>query len=447
MPQPLPAAARRALLVYNLFFPLVFLALLPGFLRRMFRRGGFRENFGQRLGRYDAATHVRFSTGRWWWLHSISVGETLVARKLAQELHSRDPALRIVISVTTSTGFALARDARSDWLEVLYNPIDAPSIVASVLDFIQPERLILIEGEAWPNLLAECRARGIPIALVNARLSPRSERRFLQARYWIAPIFDLIDQVCVPDSTDLPRWQRLGVRAARLHVTGSIKFDTSNDGRPERTAEFRRLLDALGIPAAAPILLGGSTWAPEERILAETLLALRADFPDLFLILVPRHVERTADILRDLAPLGLKIVRRTDLPGASPSHSPARPQLLLIDTTGELREWYALATLVFVGKSLPGVTEVGGQNPAEPAALGKPILFGPHMENFAALVELLLFHRAAVTVADGPALTASVRQLLLDAPQRAAMSERSHTALAAHAGATKRTAELLCSRG
>lgn len=441
MPQPasIPPDARRSLLVYNLLFPLVFLALLPGFARRMFRRGGFRENFGQRLGRYTPETRARFATGRWWWLHSISVGETLVALKLANELHRRDPAVNVVITVTTSTGFALATTARPDWLEILYNPIDARSIVGAALDLIHPERLVLIEGEAWPNLLAACRNRGIPTALVNARLSPRSERRFLCTRYWIAPIFRLIGKICVPETTDIPRWQNLGLSESQLHVTGSIKFDSAGDTPPTRTAEFRELLRTLAVPEDAPILLAGSTWDPEERILAETFLRLRNDFPDLFLILVPRHIERTADILRDLASLPLRICRRTTLPLPTPSPC----DLLIVDTTGELREWYPLATLVFIGKSLPGIPEIGGQNPAEPAALGKPIIAGPHLENFAAIATLLHSHRSLVTVPDPAALHDSLRNLLRDPTERTALGERARHALLAHHHATARTATIL----
>lgn len=436
---PLPAAARRSLLVYNLLFPLILLALLPGLLARMLRRGGFRENFGQRLGHYSPATRTRFASGRWWWIHSISVGETLVALKLAQELHRRDPDLHIALTVTTSTGFALARNAHADWLEILYNPIDARTIVASALDLIQPERLVLVEGEAWPNLLATCRTRQIPVTLANARLSPRSERRFLKARYWIAPIFDLIDQICVPEATDILRWQRLGIRAHRLHVTGSIKFDSASDAPLARTTEFRTLLESIRVDSTRPILLAGSTWAPEEKILTTAFVALRHEFPDLFVIIVPRHIERTAEILSNLAEFDLRIRRRSSLPATEPS--PA--DVLIVDTTGELREWYALASVVFIGKSLPGVTEVGGQNPAEAAALGKPILFGPHMENFAAVVELLQNHRAAITVSDPATLVTTIGALLRDPTECNNLGEYGRLAITGHRGATARTVELL----
>jgi 3-deoxy-D-manno-octulosonic-acid transferase len=433
---PLPRDARRSLFIYNLFFPFVLLALLPGYLLRMIRRGNFREHFGQRLGRYHAADRARFAEGRWLWIHSISVGETIVALKFAREMHRQAPHFRIALSVTTSTGFALARESAADWLAVLYNPIDAPGFVRAALDLIRPEQLILVEGEAWPNLLAECRARGIPTSLVNARLSPRSERRMKTAQYWIAPIFRLVDRLCVPEPADLARWQALGVAPENINVTGSIKFDSASLAAPPREAEFRALLAPLGVTATTPILLGGSTWDPEERILAQIFLQLRREFPELFLILVPRHVERTDTILRDLASLQVRVARRSALTAQN-------ADVLLVDTTGELRDWYALATVVFVGKSLPGIAQVGGQNPAEPAALGKPILFGPHMENFQSLVEHLRAHEAAITVADAASLQRAAAELLRDPARRAAIAARGQAALAAHAGATERTARLL----
>ena len=434
MADPLPADARRSLLIYNVFFPLVLVFLLPGIMLRMFRRGSFREKFGQRLGRYDAADRARFAGGHWIWIHSISVGETLIALKLARELHALAPEFQIALSVTTSTGLALAGEAACEWLAAIYNPIDSRGCVRAALDLIRPEKLLLIEGEVWPNLVAECRARSIPVSLVNARLSPRSERRMRAAREWVGPVFRLLDDVCVPEKEDIARWQSLGVSAEKIRVTGSIKFD-SPAGAPTREAEFRALLAPLGVTEKTPILLGGSTWFPEEKILAEILPRLRAEFPDLFLILVPRHVERSAEILRSLAPL--RVVRRSALPLAQPCDA------LLVDTTGELRDWYALATLVFVGKSLPQVEQPGGQNPAEPAALGKPVLFGPQMDNFASIVGHLLAHGAARTVADPASLEREAAALLRDPAARAAMAAAAALALAGHSGATERTARLI----
>ena len=436
-PEAIPREARRSLLIYNLAFPLVFVCLLPGVLRRMFRRGSFREKFGQRIGRYDAADRARFASGRWIWLHSISVGETLIALKLAREIHAQAPAFQIALSVTTSTGLALASEAAGDWLAAIYNPIDSPGCVRAALELIHPEKLLLIEGEVWPNLVAACGARSIPVSLVNARLSPRSERRMRTARHWVGPIFRLLDEVLVPETDDVARWKSVGVSAEKIHVTGSIKFD-SPAGAPTREAEFRALLAPLGVTATTPVLVGGSTWFPEEKILADTLRRLRAEFPDLFLILVPRHVERAAEILRSLAPL--RVVRRSALPLAQPCDA------LLVDTTGELRDWYSLATLVFTGKSLPEVEKAGGQNPAEPAALGKPVLFGPRMENFASIASHLLAHGAARTVSDPAALARETAGLLRDPAARATMAAAASAALVSHQGATERTARLLLAR-
>jgi 3-deoxy-D-manno-octulosonic-acid transferase len=277
------------------------------------------------------------------------------------------------------------------------------------------------------------------VTLVNARLSPRSERRFRKARFWISPIFGLIDRICLPEQADLARWQDLGISTERFAVTGSIKFDSPDETTTSRAGEFRTLFDSLGIKPNARILVAGSTWAPEEKIITRILLNLRDEFPDLFLIIAPRHVERTADILRDLASLDVQMIRRSTLPLAAP----AACDLLLVDTTGELCDWYALATVVFIGKSLPGVAEVGGQNPAEPAALGKPLVFGPHMENFTGLVDLLRSNNAAITAADAAGLTQAIRALLQDPARCEAMGRRARAALVPHRGATARTADLL----
>ena len=436
----LPVDARRALRVYNLLFPFALLAMLPGLLARMFRRGNFRARFGQRVGLFSAEDQERLEAGGWIWIHSISVGETLVALKLARQLRQLDPAAQIVLSTTTSTGFALASEAQSDWLEAIYNPVDLLPIVRRTLALLRPTQLVLIEGEAWPNLVAECVRRGIPVALVNARLSPRSEARFRRFRVWSGPVFRLLGLICVPEAADVPRWESIGAARDRIRCTGSIKFDEGSSGAPSREEEFRALLAPLGVEPQTPIIVAGSTWAPEETALVEALVELRREIPDLFLIIVPRHVERTADLVRGFAPLGARIVRRSALPATGPF------DVLLVDVTGELRDWYRLATAVFVGKSLPGVSATGGQNPAEPAALGKPVVFGPHMENFSSVVELLLTNEAAIQVADKAELVSAMRLLLSDGAARERMGSAAQRALTVHLGATERTARALMER-
>lgn len=433
MSAPLPADARRSLRIYNLCFPLVFLALLPSFLLRMLRRGNYREKFRQRLGRYTAAERARFAHGKWIWLHSISVGETLLALKLARQIREHAPGKSIALSVTTSTGFAVAAPHACDWLEVIYNPLDAPWIVHRALDTVRPERLIFIEA-IWPNLLAAAKRRCLPVTFLP-RLSPRSEARFRSFRFLTGPIFRLLDALAASEPEDIARWQSLGVDPARVHVTGNAKYDsTSPTG--ERTAEFRRLLQSLDVPDDAPVLLGGSTFPGEERILAEVFRGLRAQFPELFLILVPRHIERTDSILRELAPLGLRTIRRSELTAAVTQPSTRNPPLLLVDTTGELRDWYALATVVFIGKSL---TARGGQNPVEPVLAGKPVLFGPHMENFEPIVRRWLAADAALQIHHATELRPALAALLTDATRRATLAQRALAIASLHHGATART--------
>ncbi len=427
---PLPADARCSLLIYNIFFPLVFLALLPGFLLRMLHRGNYREKFRQRLSRYTSGERQRFASREWLWLHSISVGETLLALKLARKIRELAPGKSVALSVTTSTGFAVAQPHACDWLEIIYNPLDAPWIVRRALDAVRPERLIFIEA-IWPNLLAEAKRRALPVTFLP-RLSPRSEARFHRARYLTGPIFRLIDAFAASEPDDVARWQSLGVNPACIHVTGNAKFDSAAPSG-ERAAEFRALLRQLGHHDDAPVLLAGSTFPGEERILAKVFHDLRTQFPALFLILVPRHVERAAEILAELRPLGFQIALRS-----APPSGPA--EALLVDTTGELRDWYALATVVFIGKSL---TATGGQNPVEPILAGKPVIFGPHMENFAPLVSRWLAADAAIQVRDAAELRTQIATLLTDAFRRDTLTQRARAIAAIHEGATARTAELL----
>ncbi len=431
----LPIATRLLLFFYNLLFPVGLVVMLPGFLVKMARRGKYRSNFGQRFGLYSDAVKARLAGKRSVWIHAVSVGEVFIALKLVAKMKAMRPELNIVLSTTTSTGFALAQKSGSDWLEVIYNPLDFAFAVRRALDLIQPSQIILVEAEVWPNLARAATRRGIPLSLVNARLSPRSENRFRRFRLLVGPIFRLLDVICVQEPEDIARWESLGVDSARLQCTGSIKFDHSDDPL-SRAGEFRRFLDSLGVHSDAPILLAGSTFAGEEKIMANLLLELRRHFPDLFLVIVPRHVERTSEIVETLKSTGLRFALRTDVPG----QPGAKIDCLVVNTTGELRDWYHLATVVFIGKSL---TAIGGQNPVEAVVAGKPVLFGPHMENFAAIVHRWLARNAAIQVANTGALKNHVTRLLENPLLRETMCENARQAVAVHQGATERTARLL----
>lgn len=424
--------ARLSLFIYNLLFPFVLLIMLPGVAMRMVRRGNYRRKFMQRLGWYDPDVRAWLERGRPVWIHSISVGETFLAIKLARKMKELDPGLRVVLSVTTTTGFAVAEKQSGDWLEAIYNPLDALPFVQSALKIIRPVQLIFVEA-MWPNLLLGAKKRGIPVAMIP-RLSRRSGERYRKARFFTGGFFDAIDCLCAQETEDPPRLAAVGANPANIAITGSIKFDHADDKPSTRVEEFRGIVRSLGVKDGAPILLAGSTFAGEEKMLAEVYGELRKQFPDLFLILVPRHVERLPEILEDLRPTGLKITLRT-----KPVNG-AKTDCLIIDTTGELRDWYHLGTIVFIGKSF---TSYGGQNPVEAAIAGKPVIFGPHMENFANISHLLLEHRAAIQVSDAAGLKKEITRLLADPELQRSMSTHTHEALAAHQGATARAAALL----
>src|SRR6266404_9956224 len=251
--------------IYNLFWPIGLLFFLPSYLVKMIRRGGYGEKFGQRLGIYDCEVCVRLSKQKPTWLHAVSVGEVNVALKLANSLRALEPGLHCVLTTTTTTGFALANKNAPAWIEVMYTPLDYWPIMRRAFAVIRPARILLIEAEVWPNLVAEAHARRIPIALVNARLSPRSEKRFRLFRLLVAPTFRLLDLVCVQEPEDVDRWRRVGVERDRIQHTGSIKYDPA--GFYERIHAQTIGVSDLDAFAERPVLFGGSTHRGEEEIL------------------------------------------------------------------------------------------------------------------------------------------------------------------------------------
>ncbi len=422
--------------IYNLLWPIGLLFFLPGYLVKMFRRGGYRRNFSQRLGIYDAHLRARLYWQKPIWLHAVSVGEVTIALKLAKQIRVLEPDLHCVLTTTTTTGFAFASQNASDWMDVLYSPLDFWPITRRAFSSITPKKIILVEAEVWPNIAAEAHARKIPIALVNARLSPRSEKRFRMFRSFVAPTFRLLDLICVQNLEDAERWKALGVEAGRINHVGSIKYDPENV--QVNPSEPRAILARFGLENRT-VIFGGSTHAGEEKALAEVFRALRRDFVDLLLVLAPRHTERTAEIQRDLEKSGFHVALRTQ---------PATPDpfldCLLLDSTGELSDWYGVATVAFIGKSL--LTR-GGQNPAEAILAGKPVLFGPHMENFAVLANTLIAQGGAIQVESVTELRRAMSSLLANPADREQMVENARKALNTHRGATSRTAKLIVDLG
>ena len=420
--------------IYNLFWPIGLLFFLPGYFTKMIRRGGYREKFGQRVGLYDRELRDCLSKQRSTWLHAVSVGEVNIALKLANALRTLESDLRCVLTTTTTTGFALARRNAPPWMEIVYTPLDYWPIMRRAFSVIRPARILLIEAEVWPNLAGEAHRRQIPLGLVNARLSPRSEQRYRRFRFFVAPIFRLLDLVCVPEEEDIERWTALGVPRNRIHVTGSIKFDP--DVQPESQAVATSLRDVLpALSSDSLVIFGGSTHRGEEKMLAGIFLRLRQQFPALRLFIAPRHVERLQEIRADLGVFPLRVALASESQGRG-----ADADCILLDTTGELQRWYGIATVVFAGKSL---TAHGGQNPVEPIFAGKPVVFGPHMENFAMLAKRLVSNNGAIQVSDTDSLEGAVAELLRDGDARKRLVQNARAVLSEHQGATARAAALI----
>ena len=398
----------------------------------MVRRGGYREKFGQRLGIYDRELRVRLAKQRSTWFHAVSVGEVMIALKLAQQLRTLEPDVHCVLTTTTTTGFALANKNAPPWIQVLYTPLDFWPVMRRAFSVIRPARIILVEAEIWPNLAAEAHARRIPLVLVNARLSPRSERRFRRFRFFVAPTFRLLDLVCVQELEDADRWHRLGVERSRIWHTGSIKYDPADI---DSNADVQGI-DHLAVKPEPPVLFGGSTHRGEEELLGRVFLRLRQKFPSLCLFIAPRHVERVREIRAQLQALSLQV----GLVSEAASHSETNPDCVLLDRTGELQRWYGIATVVFMGKSL---TAQGGQNPVEPIIVGKPVIFGPHMENFATLAKTLVSKDGAIQVSDVDSLEQALGKLLRDGQARQRLVQNAREVLNQHRGATARAAALI----
>ena len=439
------------LALYNVLMPLVLIIGFPKFLVKGIRRGGVARNFRQRLGLYTAAQKAHFKKGPNFWIHAVSVGEVRVALKVAAELRRRSPDHKIIISTTTPTGFGLVEKEAPEGVAPIYNPVDLPWVVGRAMRQIQPERLVLVEAEVWPNLVNYARREGVPVTLINARLSERSERRYRMFSAFAAPIFSMLQRVGVQFEEDKPRMSALGIDQSRIEVTGSVKFDPSDDVVPdEKIAELRSVLEGLGVNDKRSVLLAACTHSGEEALIARVCQSLRDEFPDLFFLVVPRHAERGAQVLADLEKAGLHPLRKSRL--ETDAKSSDAIDTLIADTTGELLAWYHLADVAVIGKSFLGR---GGQNPVEGIAAGKPVITGPHMQNFTAITADLErlggIERIAEASAEGSReiehyaqhLEALLRRMLGDADAARELARNGVAALDRHRGAIRRTAEMI----
>jgi 3-deoxy-D-manno-octulosonic-acid transferase len=430
------------LLFYNLALIVALLIGSPWWLWKMATTRKYREGLWERLG---ATRPLPERGGRpLIWVHAVSVGEVLAVTRLVQALDAALPGYFVAVSTTTRTGQALARE-RFGSERVFYSPLDLPWVVRNYLTERKPRLLILAETEFWPNLLSGCFRRGVPVAIVNARISDRSLPRYRRLRRLWRPILSQLSAILAQSEIDAERLIAIGCLPERVSVAGNLKFDV----RAAEESTATRLLKRNG--AGLRFIVAGSTLDGEEALLLEAWPRLLAADPDLALILAPRHPERFGAVADALERSSFKWIRRSRWP-TDPGDEP-RPleprelepgqiepgEIVLLDTIGELASIYSLAAVAFVGGSL---VPAGGHNPLEPAQFGVPIVMGSHYVNFRAIVEELRSHQAIRTVRKEELSTALI-ELLRDPPAAAGMGARAKQVFARQAGATERCVQAL----
>ena len=415
--------------VYNALFTVAYFAMLPSFLLRMKRRGGYKARMGDRFAKYPDDILAEFSRdcASRIWVHAVSVGEVHVAGQLMRAIREVDPSVRFVFSTTSSTGWRTAEKEVADGDILIYNPIDFPRFVKKSFDLIRPKTIILTETEIWPNFIREAKKRGVPLFLANARISDRSAPRYKALKCFFGEVFRCFTKIYAQSDLDASRLADAGADRDRMEVTGSFKFDVAKR-RPEKETELR---DWIG---PGRILLGGSTWPGED----EALLRIISDLPeDVKLVIAPRHFEKADAVEENIRKAGFGCVRRSR--GESVADAGKGRAVFLADTTGELMGLFGVASAAFVGKSL---CEHGSQNMIEPCLCGIPTVVGPYTENFRPVMSDLLAADAIVQVADENGLRFALKRFFDPAEREyaEALGNRAKAAVERRRGATEKCA-------
>jgi 3-deoxy-D-manno-octulosonic-acid transferase len=384
-------------------------------------RPRFRDRLGRRLPELPRGGL---------WIQAVSVGEVELARRLIAELEQRSSELPLFLTATTATGLSLARRSLGDRLAVFPCPIDLPRPVSRVFDAARPRLVVLVETELWPEMLHQAFRRSVPVAVVNARLSPKSFAGYRRASGLLRSLLEPLTLVLARTSADADRFAGLGVPAERIVISGNIKYDAVGDERPLDWED--EILKAAG---GRPIVIAGSTMEGEEALVLEALTDLRANGAAPFLIVAPRHPERFETVARLLADRGLSFGRCS-----APGPLPAAADAFLIDTIGELARAYRLARIAFIGGSL---VPTGGHNPLEPAVWGVPTLSGVHVHNFSEVYDELTAAGGARLVADVRELRAAAAAWLDEPAFAAAAGKAGREVIERNRGATERTVDAL----
>ncbi|MBX3444221.1 MAG: 3-deoxy-D-manno-octulosonic acid transferase [Planctomyces sp.] len=428
----------------NAAYLLLLTAAAPLLVYRRLRYGKYRAGWREK---FLGAVPIRRSAEPCLWLHAVSVGEVLLLRPIISAIRAARPDIGIWISTTTPTGRAVAQEKFPNAV-VFYCPLDFTWAVRRAIRRVRPDVVALAELELWPNLIAAVHASGCPLLLLNGRMGERSFRGYRRARIWIGRILARFEAITAQTIEYADRFAALGAPRDRIVVTGSVKYDGLEvDRQQPRTLELR---SAFGLSAGDAVFIAGSTQAIEEAAALDAWESLRPEFPNLRLVIVPRHAERFDDAARMIERRGHLVHRRSSGHNAGESSStgrgrsavsePSKSSVLLLDTLGELGACWGLADIAFVGGSL---TSRGGQNMLEPAAYGAAVIVGPNTWNFRHDVELLRGREALTIIPDGAALAAAIRELLRNPEARRGQGQRARNLVLAQQGATARVVGLV----
>ena len=425
---------------YNVLFVVGYMLMFPKFRVRMCKRGGYRRGFGERFGVYDEENTRRLAERRRIWVHAVSVGEVFVALRLMEEMRKAAPQTAFVLTTTTSTGHSIASKMLTEPDDMLlYFPCDFSMVAKRTVRSIRPLALVLTECELWPNLIRHAAADGVPVILMNGRVSEASYRGYRLLRVFMKDVLQEISMLLVQTDDDARRLLALGARAESVRVMGTVKYDVAKHDE-EGIALAREVIKSCGFGESDKIIVGGSTWPGEELVLMRAYAKLRSRFSGLRLVVAPRHVERRGEVEAEIKREGLTHVRRSEVDGGL--LDPA-PDLLLIDTTGELKNFYACASVIFVGKSL---FSEGGQNIIEAAMFSKAVMVGPHMENFPDVIEEFHANEGIVQVQDVAEFDVRLAELLADDGLRNGYGERAAEVIESRKGVVRASVEAILAR-
>jgi 3-deoxy-D-manno-octulosonic-acid transferase len=420
--------------LYTAVIVVLAIVLSPWFAYQAIRYRKYIGNLAQRMGYLPVSFNLDGDQSIW--IHAVSVGEALTARALVADLKARYPSLRIFLSTTTLTGQQVARTRLQDVDAVFFFPFDWPPFVRRTLRLVKPKLFIMMETEIWPNLLRACRREGVRTMVVNGRISSRSYPRYRLARPFFRRVLADVDRFCMQSEESARRIVDIGADPARVLVTGSLKFDSLESPAAASGRGAGRVLRYFRLPAGRPVFMAASTLKGEEEAVLAAYAAVRRAYPTALLVLAPRKPERFGDADALARAEGLRVVRRSELAvDAEP-----RADVVILDTIGELAHLFPIATVVFVGGSL---VDHGGHNILEPAVHGKPIVFGPYMQNFAEIAAAFLREQAAVQVDDAGTLTSTVLRLMGDSVERARLGAAARALVEANRGAKPRTLDAI----